>query len=322
MADDKMKNMFESIRKGLNNPKFSNETVLYKNCLRTKVGNSYLGRIVPYMKNLEKTFVSYFNHSFKSYSTGQFIDEICLSTIGERCPICEMRFKLYKEDPTKYKDLTYKIKRKEQHLVNFYVLEDPTTKENIGTVKILKYAEQIHKKFNSAMEGDEVKELGERIYNFSPTGCNFRIKVESVSDVKTNNKYVTYVESAFKFPSKIDGMTEDKMQNIYDSAYDLESFLTCKPSSVLSKIVEEHILGGSKMIPPSQDSHKSSEPEQKASDKSTDRLDMSAPKSNNLPPLEEEAIEPSVGDAHSDDPPESEDEAAIRKMIEGLENIG
>ena len=84
-----------------------------------------------------------------------------------------------------------------------------------------------------AVEADDVDEFGAKIFDLSPSGCSLKIKVERQGD------YPTYVSSRFASPSKL-GIDEDGVQEVLDSAHDLESVFPVKSYDELKKVLDEH----------------------------------------------------------------------------------
>jgi hypothetical protein len=119
-------------------------------------------------------------------------------------------------------------------LVNVYVVNDPVNPENNGKVKMLRYGKQIHNIITDAIEGEDASELGPRIFDLSPNGVNFRVKVEKQGD------FPTYVSSKFAMPSAIDGLDEDNHKEIYDNTFDLSSVFSVKSSDELKTMLDEH----------------------------------------------------------------------------------
>lgn len=233
-----IKSMFESIRESLTAEKSSGNS-LFRNFLKMEVGKSYLVRFVPNIVDPKSTFYHYSHHGFTSLSTGQYVDATCPRSFDERCPICENRFKLYKTKKEEDKNLAYMIRAHEKHLVNVYVVSDPTTPDNEGTVKILRFGKRIHDKILSATEGDDADEFGFKVYDLSENGCNFKIKVETASEGK--RQFINYNNSRFTAPSAIPNMTPEKIQEVYKSTFDLTKILEMKTEEELSDILKNHV---------------------------------------------------------------------------------
>jgi hypothetical protein len=178
--------------------------------------------LVLNLKDVDNRMMKYYHHGWASKSnpdTKLFF--LCPNTYGERCPICKLSISMWKSNDPVQKEKSKAIRRRINDMVNFYVISDAKHPENNGTVKILKYGKQIEDKFKMALEGDDEKLYGPRVWRLDGEGCNFRIKCEQNSDAKTKESWPTYTNSGFLPPSTIEGMTPEKQKQIYDSAYDL-----------------------------------------------------------------------------------------------------
>ena len=224
--------MFESIRGALASTEDKSSGPA--NILKTEPGNTYTVRLLPFTKDPSKTFFHYFQHGWNSFATGQYVSAVSPQTFGERDPIGETRYKLYRGNDSE-KAMASKIVRSEKWLANVYVVNDPVNPDNNGTVMILRYGKQLHKVIANAIEGDDASELGPRIFDLSPNGCNFKVVVEKQGD------YPTYVSSKFSFPSEIPGVDEEKTKTIMDSTYELHNTFTVKSYDDLKQMVDEHI---------------------------------------------------------------------------------
>ena len=225
--------MFESIRGALaaSDDKSSSGPV---NILKTEPGNTYTLRLLPYKKDPTKTFHHYQQHGWNSFATGQYVSAISPAINGDRDPIGETRYKLYRGNDQE-KAMAGKIVRSEKWLANVYVVNDPVNPDNNGTVMILRYGKQLHKIIANAIDGEDASDLGPRIFDLSPNGCNFKVIVEKQGD------FPTYVSSKFSFPSEIPGMDDEKVESLLDSTYDLASTFNIKSFDDLKQMVDEHI---------------------------------------------------------------------------------
>jgi hypothetical protein len=118
-----------------------------------------------------------------------------------------------------------------------YVVKDPDNPENEGKVKILRFGRQLHKIIMEAIEGEDADEFGEKIFDLSKDGCNFRVKVEE------QGGYPTYVSSRFASPSKITGVTDDRAKEVFDNTFDLENVFPVKSYDELQVMLTEHYHG-------------------------------------------------------------------------------
>jgi len=227
-------NMFESIKGAMAKSTQQNTT---SNIMRLKPGNTYTLRLVPFVKDPSKTFFHYYSHGWVSEMTGQFQSAISPQTWGDRDPIAEARYRLSRTGSEEEKQKAKSLNRKENWLVNVYVVKDPDNPENEGKVKILRFGRQLHKIIMEAMEGEDADEFGERIFDLSKDGCNFRVKVEE------QGGYPTYVSSRFQTPSKITGVAADSIKDIYENTIDLENVFPVKSYDELQTMLNEHYHG-------------------------------------------------------------------------------
>lgn len=239
--------MFESIKAALQKAPSQS---LQKNILKLEVGNNYIVRLLPNIKNPEKTFFHYYTVGWTSYGTGQYVSALSPTTFSERDPIIEARYRILRSntESAEMKKKADTIKRIEKWLVNAYVVKDPKNPDNNGKVMIIRYGKQLQKIIADAIEGEDSEQFGPRIFDLSENGCNLNIKVEKQGD------YPTYVTSKFSPPKAIDGMTDQKAQEIYKSAYDLTSVIPSKSYDDLVALLDEHFYcnsGKSKNSEPS-----------------------------------------------------------------------
>jgi hypothetical protein len=227
--------MFESIKGAMAKASQQNNTT--SNIMRLKPGNTYTLRLVPYVKDPSKTFFHYYSHGWVSELTGQFQSAISPQTWGERDPIAEARYKLSRTGSEEEKEKARALNRKENWLVNAYVVKDPENPENEGKVKILRFGRQLHKIVMEAIEGEDAEEFGERIFDLSKDGCSLRVKVEE------QGGYPTYVSSRFASPSKIPGVADDTVKEIFEQTFDLENVFPVKSYDELQVMLNEHYHG-------------------------------------------------------------------------------
>lgn len=242
MSNIDVKSMFESIKDSLKKEKETSNS--FKDILKLVTGNSYIVRLIPNIKDPKETIFHYYHHGWTSNETGQYIDAICPTTWGERCIICEERFKLWKTGDEKNKALASLIRRLEKHYVNVYVINDPVEDKNNNTVKILRMGIRLYEKVQSAIEGDDADEFGSRVFDLTEAGCNLKIKVESSQD--GNKKFTNYNNSRFTTSSAIPGMTSEKIQEIYENIYNLPNYVERKTTDDLKEMLRIHVFGDKK----------------------------------------------------------------------------
>lgn len=222
--------MFESIKDALANDKqASNEG--WREIMKTEKGKMYTVRLLPNVENPKNTFFHYYSHAWESFQTGQFINAFSPTTFQERDPIADYRFKMMRHGTPAEQSKVEAIKRREQWMINAYVIEDPTNPDNEGKVKILRYGRQLNKIIMDAIEGDDADQFGMRVFDLSENGCSLRIKVEE------QGGYPTYVASKFLMPSAVEGINPDE---IYNALHDLEAVNEVKSQDELQSMLDEH----------------------------------------------------------------------------------
>lgn len=225
--------MFDSIKQALNN---QTKTGGLGDILKTTPGNTYEVRLLPCIKNPNKTFFHYYSHGWTSFATGQYVTALSPQTWGERDPISEARYQHYNSGTPEQKEKSRSILRSEKWLVNVYVVNDASAPENNGTVKVLRFGKQLHKIIMDAIDGEDSDQFGPRVFDLSKNGCNFRIKVDKQGD------FPSYVSSRFLMPSEIAGLSKDQAQQVYDNVHDLEEVLPKKTHDELVNMLNEHYL--------------------------------------------------------------------------------
>jgi hypothetical protein len=227
--------MFDSIKSALTKQTESTSSnTKYKDFLKTSPGNTYVVRLLPNVKNPNKTFFHYYSYGWNSLATGQLVSVTSPGTWGQRDPISEEFFRIRRNGTEEEKEKSKALNRKENWMVNVYVVNDPVTPENNGTIKVLRYGRQLNKIIMDAIEGDESADFGPRIFDLSPNGCNLRIKVEKQGD------YPTYVSSKFALPKEIEGLALEDYEDVYSNILDLESYVTAKSYEELVEMLNTH----------------------------------------------------------------------------------
>lgn len=226
-------NMFESIKSALNKQNESTSTK-YKDFLRTEAGNTYTVRLLPNAKNPAKTFFHYYNYTWNSHANGQLVSVVSPATWDQRDPIAEERYRIQRTGSEEDKKKSLALNRRENWMVNVYVVNDPVNPDNNGSIKILRFGRQLHKIIMDAIQGEEAADFGPRIFDLSAKGCSFRVKVEKQGD------YPTYVSSKFALPKEIEGLAESDYQKVYDGVFDLETYVTAKSYDEVKEILDAH----------------------------------------------------------------------------------
>jgi gp32 DNA binding protein like len=225
--------MFDSIKSALSKTTEGTNTK-FKDYLKTEPGNTYTVRLLPNVSDPSKSFLHYYSYAWNSFADGKLINVISPTTWGQRDPIAEEGYRIRRNGTEEEKDKARALNRKESWLVNVYVENDPVRPENNGTIKVLRFGRQLNKIVMDAIEGDDAADFGARIFDLSPNGCSFRIKVEKQGD------FPTYVSSKFALPKAVVGLNTDSYDEIYGNIFDLESYLTVKSYDELKELLDIH----------------------------------------------------------------------------------
>ena len=225
--------MFDSIKGALSKQE---EQSSYANILSMKAGNTYTVRLLPNVEAPEKSFFHYYTVGWESFSTGQYVQSVSPQTFGERDPILEARYRIYKHGTDDEKEKIKAVRRAEKWLVNAYVVDDTENPDNNGEVKIIRYGKQLDKIIRRAIDGEDSDEFGARIFDLGSNGVNFKIEVES------QGEYPTYVSSRFTGSKSDLGLSESKIEEIYKSTHKLEEVFQVKSYEELEKMFQEHYL--------------------------------------------------------------------------------
>lgn len=225
--------MFDSIKDALQKNAVQSGT---RNILKFEKDKTYTVRLIPNVSSPEKTFFHYYTYDWSSFGTGQYTSVLSPTTFGQRCPITDTKFKVLRNGTDEEKAKANLLRRNERWLINAYVVDDPTNPENNGTLKIIRYGKQLHKIISDAIDGEGSEDFGPRIFDLSENGVNFKIKSEQQGD------YISYTSSKFTMPRKIEGMTDTKAEEVYNSSFDLTSIVSTKSQDELLEILDEHFF--------------------------------------------------------------------------------
>ena len=160
-------------------------------------------------------FVQVFSHGFQG-AGGWLIDD-CLTTIGQKCPVCEYNSKLWNSGIETDKEIVRKQKRKLHYIANVYIVSDPSNPENEGQVKLFKFGKKIFDKLNEAMSPEFPDEEPMNPFDFW-SGANFKLKMRKVDG------YRNYDKSEFESPSALFDGDDDQLEKLWKKEYSLKDF--------------------------------------------------------------------------------------------------
>jgi hypothetical protein len=226
--------------------------------LTFKKGNTYTLRLMPNIKDVDNTFVSWKEIGFPSVVNGQFV-------YGGRSPqdagIKDDPFKTTQWDTySKAKDQgdedgkkrSYKLIPSRKQVGNAYLVsvegDDVDSKTKIGTVVAVKYPAQVDKEGNpvsdiyktihEAIFGGMAKKIGSKALDLSEKGRSIIVKV---TDKAGYNSY----DAKFDDAESLD-LTPAKIQEVLDSVHDLTAFVPeVKSTDEIRKILDTHWFGNS-----------------------------------------------------------------------------
>jgi hypothetical protein len=292
--------MFDKIKDSLKkSEKVSNG--MFTNIMKFPAGHTYTIRLIPNVdEDKDETFFHHYLNQWTSKKDGSFVSAISLKTFGERDPINEARWKLYKEwkdtNPAKDEKFENPIKEKEAWFVNIYVVEDPANPENNGKVKILNMGPQLKAIVDDAMTGDSSDEFGAAIFDLSKDGCDFKIKADE------QGIYTTYIKSRFSTKTSLD-LSDEEIDAIYENVHDLKQVYAVKTFDELQNLLDEHFNCSEdapkkeerKQLPKTTEKPKANEkPKAKAEPKKTEEV-VEDP-SDDIPMFHEGDNDPTVDD--------------------------
>ena len=160
-------------------------------------------------------WVRVFSHGFQGPG-GWFIDN-CLTTLNEKCPVCEHNNTLWNSGIDANKDIARKQKRKLSYVANILVVSDPSNPENEGQVKLYKFGKKIFDKITEAMNPEFADE--EAINPFDMwDGANFKLKIRNVEG------YRNYDKSEFSPKSALLDGDDEKLEELWKKEHSLKEF--------------------------------------------------------------------------------------------------
>lgn len=203
----------------------SNET-LYKPSADQGKDGTYkaLIRFVPNPANPRQSLIRKYVHWLTDASgNGKLVDSP--STVGEKCPIADVFFKLRNSDSAVDRKMSEKLKRREQYFALIKVIKDPQNAELEGKYLIFKFGYKIKEKIDEELK----PAFGEPTQVFDLfAGKNFELIITRQGEY---NNYDKSKFSASQSPIIVDGKpverTKEEMAKIkaeLDEAPSLEPY--------------------------------------------------------------------------------------------------
>jgi len=160
-------------------------------------------------------WVRRFDHGFQGPG-GWFIDN-CLTTTGDKCPVCEHNSTLWNSGVEANKEIVRKQKRRLSYIANIYVISDPSNPENEGTVRLYKFGKKIFDKISEVMNPEFPDETPLNPFDLWE-GANFKLKIRNVEG------YRNYDKSEFADKSALLDGDDAKLEAVYSKEHSLKDF--------------------------------------------------------------------------------------------------
>ena len=181
-----------------------------------KSGNGYaVIRFLPAPEGEDLPFAKVYSHAFQG-SGGWLIDN-CLTSVNQKCPICEYNSGLWNNGTDAGKEAARKQKRKLTYVSNIYVVKDPANPENEGKVFLYKFGKKIFDKLTAAMQPEFEDEEAIDPFDFW-AGANFKLKAKNVAG------YRNYDSSEFARPDALLD-DDDAMEAVWKKEYSLSELV-------------------------------------------------------------------------------------------------
>jgi len=164
-------------------------------------------------------WVRVFSHGFQG--PGGWLIDNCLTTLNEKCPVCEHNNTLWNSGIEANKDIARKQKRKLSYVANILVISDPANKSNEGEVKLFKFGKKIFDKITEAMNPEFADETPINPFDMWE-GANFKLKIRNVEG------YRNYDKSEFAEKSALFDGDDDKLEALWKTEFGLKEFLERK----------------------------------------------------------------------------------------------
>jgi len=160
-------------------------------------------------------WVRTFSHGFQGPG-GWFIDN-CLTTLNEKCPVCEHNNTLWNSGIEANKDIARKQKRKLSYVANILVVSDPSNPSNEGQIRLFKFGKKIFDKITEAMNPEFADETPVNPFDLWE-GANFKLKIRNVEG------YRNYDKSEFADASALLNGDDEKLEELWKKEYSLKDF--------------------------------------------------------------------------------------------------
>jgi hypothetical protein len=167
-------------------------------------------------------WVKIFSHGFQG--PGGWLIDNCLTTVNDKCPVCEHNTTLWNSGIEANKGIARNQKRKLSYISNIYVVEDPKHPENNGKVFLYKFGKIIFDKITGAMNPEFEDETPVNPFDLW-NGANFKLKIRKVDG------YQNYDKCEFDRQSALSD-NDNELEKIWKSEHSLKAVI--EPSNFKS----------------------------------------------------------------------------------------
>lgn len=211
----------------------TNDSAAYKNDdeyfpERDSEGNaSVVIRFLPQQDPDKVPFVSYYKHIFKGDDGKWLVTDLCATTLGQNCEICQKNSKLFQSGIAENQNIARSRKRKKEYAANILVIKDPKSPEKEGKVFVFKFGATIYEKIKSALNPKyEDEEVLNPFDLWEGADFYLRIRRDSIK------KQITYEDSKFGKQSALFDGDESKLEALLEQCHDLGKYIN--PENVKS----------------------------------------------------------------------------------------
>ena len=213
---EKLIKQVEKLNNGGGNEK--DDERFWKPTLNKKTETGYaVIRFLPAGADWDDEYVQAFSHAFQGPG-GQWFIESCPTTIGRKCPTCACNSQDWATGDKQKQNTVRDRKRKLSYYANVYVLKDPDSPENEGTVRIFKFGKKIFEKIDAALRPKFQDDTPINPFDFWE-GADFKLKVLK------KDGYWNYDSSEFSSPSALLNGDDDELKEVYDKLHNVTEFV-------------------------------------------------------------------------------------------------
>jgi len=160
-------------------------------------------------------WIRIFSHGFQG--PGGWLIDNCLTTLNQKCPVCEHNNALWNSGIEANKEIVRKQKRKLNYIANVLIISDTKNPENEGQVKLFKFGKKIFDKISETMNPEFEDETPVNPFDFWE-GANFKLKIRNVEG------YRNYDKSEFDSPEPLFRGNDEKLEVLWKKEYSLQEF--------------------------------------------------------------------------------------------------